>query len=315
MCKSEALHFIKRYAVLFKEGAHDLINLKKEVVKRNVTGYLFILPQMLLFLVFILYPVLEGFRMSMFKVTHKKEVFVGFENYMMLLQDPIFTKALINTVIFVVFIVGLTVIFGIFVAAAVFDKNPRYVSFVRGAYYIPVMVSMVVMSMVWNFLLNPANGLISYYTTQAGLKSVNFLGNKALVLPVIIFVTFTTNVGQAIILYIAAMIGVPTDIFEAAEVDGASRTQTIFKILLPLVKPTTVYITIINIIAVLKIFVVIQLLTGGGPNNASVTMMYYLYNNAFKYNQIGKASAVGVIMFVIAMLLSIPQLITTLKKD
>lgn len=301
--------------MLFKEEVPDLISLKKEAIKRNLTGYLFIFPQMLLFLIFILYPVFEGFRMSMFKITHKKEVFVGLDNYKALLQDPIFMKSLGNTVIFVVFIVGLTVVFGMFVAAAVFDKSSPYVSFIRGAYYIPVMVSMVVMSMVWNFLLNPANGLISYYTTQAGLKGINFLGNKTLVLPVIIFVTFSTNVGQAIILYIAAMIGVPTDVFEAAEVDGASRTQTIFKILIPLVRPTTVYITIINIIAVLKIFVVIQLLTGGGPNNASVTMMYYLYNNAFKYNQIGKASAVGVIMFIIAMILSIPQLVMTLKKD
>ena len=103
--------------------------------------------------------------------------------------------------------------------------------------------------------------------------------------------------------------------FEAAEVDGASRIKVIFKIILPMVKPTTIYIIIMNIIAVLKIFVVIQLLTGGGPNNASTTMMYYLYNNAFKYNQLGIASAVGVIMFIITLLLSVPQLRAMLKKD
>ena len=101
----------------------------------------------------------------------------------------------------------------------------------------------------------------------------NFLGNKDLVVPVIIFVTFATNVGQAIILYIAAMIGVPNDLFEAAEIDGASRIQVIKNILIPSVKPMTIYITIINIIAVLKIFVVIQLLTGGGRNNSSTTLM------------------------------------------
>ncbi len=90
------------------------------------------------------------------------------------------------------------------------------------------------------------------------------------------------------------MIGIPNDIFEAAEVDGASRLETTFKILIPLVRPTTIYIIITNIIAVLKIFVVIQLLTGGGPNNASTSLMYYLYNNAFKYNRLGGvASAVG----------------------
>ncbi len=111
------------------------------------------------------------------------------------------------------------------------------------------------------------------------------------------------------------MIGVQKELFEAAEVDGASRMKIIFKIIIPMVKPTTIYIIIMNIIAVLKIFVVIQLLTGGGTNNASTTLMYYLYNNAFKYNQLGIASAVGVIMFLITLVLSTPQLRTMLKKN
>jgi multiple sugar transport system permease protein len=168
--------------------------------------------------------------------------------------------------------------------------------------------------MIWSFLLNPANGLIPFVARELEFPVVNFLGDKNLVLPVVIFVTFATNVGQAIILYIAAMIGVPKELFEAAEIDGANRRQVIFKILIPSVKPITLYIVIINIIAVLKIFVVIQLLTGGGPNNASTTLMYFLYNNAFKYNQLGIASAVGVIMFTIALLLSIPQLRSMFKK-
>lgn len=273
------------------------------------------MPQLLLFLIFMVYPIFEGIRLSLFKINYRKESFVGFENYITLFNDPVFVKATINTVIFVVFIVALTVIFALFVASAVFDKNAQYVSFIRGAYYIPVMVSMVVMSMIWSFLLNPANGLIPFLARQMGLSAVNFLGNKVYVKPVVIFVTFVTNVGQAIILYIAAMIGIPKGILEAAEVDGASRIKIIFSILIPLVRPTTIYIIIMNIIAVLKIFVVIQLLTGGGPNNASTTLMYYLYNNAFKYNRLGVASAVGVIMFLITLVLSVPQLRAMFKKE
>ncbi|WP_071459187.1 carbohydrate ABC transporter permease [Bacillus massilinigeriensis] len=284
-------------------------------MRENLTGYLFIAPQLMLFLVFIVYPIFEGIRLSLFRINYQQETFVGLENYSRLFADPVFLQSTINTVIFVVCIVALTVVFAIFVASAIFDKNAKYVSFIRGSYYIPVMVSMVVMSMVWSFLLNPANGLIPFAARQLEMVSVNFLGDKSLVLPVIIFITFATNIGQAIILYVAAMIGVPKDVFEAAEVDGASRMTIIFKILIPLVKPTTIYIIIMNIIAVLKIFVVIQLLTGGGPNNASTTLMYYLYNNAFKYNQLGMASAVGVIMFLITLLLSIPQLKAMFKKD
>lgn len=288
--------------------------MKTNSIKENLTGYLFIAPQLILFLIFLVYPILDGIRLSLYRINYTSEIFVGFDNYIKLFSDPVFVKSTLNTVIFVIFIVALTVIFSLFVASAVFDKNAKYVSFIRGAYYIPVMVSMVVMSMVWSFLLNPANGLIPFIAKQFEFTTINFLGNQHTVLPVIIFVTFATNVGQAIILYIASMIGVPKDLFEAAEVDGASRVHIIFKILIPMVKPTTVYIIIMNIIAVLKIFVVIQLLTGGGPNNASTTLMYYLYNNAFKYNQLGVASAVGVIMFLITLILSIPQLRSMFKK-
>lgn len=287
--------------------------LRSNYLKENITGYLFILPQMIVFLAFLVYPILEGMRLSLYQINYQNEKFVGLDNYSTLFSDPVFFKAVINTIVFVVFIVLLTVVFAMFVASAVFDKNAKYVSFIRGSYYIPVMVSMVVMSMVWSFLLNPANGLISYLYRDMGMGTINLLGNQKTVMPVIIFVTFATNVGQAIILYIASMIGVSKELFEAAEIDGASRWQVIMKILIPSVKPTTTYITIINIIAVLKIFVVIQLLTGGGPNNSSVTLMYYLYNNAFKYNQLGVASAVGVIMFIITLILSVPQLRTMIK--
>ncbi len=291
------------------------MRIKGKSLKENLTGYLFIAPQLLLFLVFVVYPIFEGIRLSLYKINYQTETFIGFENYSRLFADEVFMKSTLNTVIFVILIVALTVVFALFVSASIFDKNAKYVSFIRGSYYIPVMVSMVVMSMVWSFLLNPANGLIPYAARQLEMASVNFLGDTTLVLPVIIFITFATNVGSAIILYIAAMIGVPKDVFEAAEIDGASRLKIIFKILIPMVKPTTIYIIIMNIIAVLKIFVVIQLLTGGGPNNASTTLMYFLYNNAFKYNQLGIASAVGVIMFLIALVLSIPQLRAMFKKD
>ncbi len=276
-------------------------------IENPYSGYMFIAPQLLLFIVFVLYPIFEGFRMSLFRFTYSGEIFVGLQNYKVLFSDPVFMKSMVNTIVFVIGIVFLTIVFGLFVAATVYDKNEKYISFIRGSYYLPVMVSMVVMSMVWNFLLNPANGLITYLLGQGGIENVNILGNPKLVMFAIIFVTFVGNVGQSIILYIAAMIGIPQDYFEAAEIDGASRWQRITKILIPLVKPTTLYLTIINIIAVLKIFVVIQLLTGGGPNNASVTMMYYLYQNAFVYNNLGIASAVGVLMFIFAVLLAIPQ--------
>ena len=121
-------------------------------IENPVTGYLFIMPQLILFIIFILYPIFEGFRMSLYRATYIDEIFVGFENYKILFEDPVFLKAMVNTILFVIGIVFFTIIFGLFVATTVYDKNPRYISFIRGSYYLPVMVSMVVMSMVWNFL-------------------------------------------------------------------------------------------------------------------------------------------------------------------
>lgn len=294
------------------------LSLEKNRIRKNTSqtaGYLFIAPQMLLMLIFIVYPVIKGFKMSLYKVYGMDSYFVGLDNFKALFEDAVFVKSILNTVFFVVAIVLLTIIFALFVSTTVYDKNARYVSFIRGSYYLPVMVSMVVMSIVWNFLLNPSNGLVSYVFQQMGAGHVNLLGNPKTVMPIIVFVTFVGNVGQAIILYLATMIGISPDYFEAAQLDGATRWQRIRHIIIPLVRPTTAYLIFINIIAVLKIFVVIQLLTGGGPNNASVTMMYYLYQNAFVYNNTGAASAIGVLMFMIALILSVPQLRSFIKTD
>lgn len=294
------------------------LSLEKNRIRKNTSqtaGYLFIAPQMLLMLIFIVYPVIKGFKMSLYKVYGMDSYFVGLDNFKALFEDAVFVKSILNTVFFVVAIVLLTIIFALFVSTTVYDKNARYVSFIRGSYYLPVMVSMVVMSIVWNFLLNPSNGLVGYVFQQMGAGHVNLLGNPKTVMPIIVFVTFVGNVGQAIILYLATMIGISPDYFEAAQLDGATRWQRIRHIIIPLVRPTTAYLIVINIIAVLKIFVVIQLLTGGGPNNASVTMMYYLYQNAFVYNNTGAASAIGVLMFMIALILSVPQLRSFIKTD
>ena len=274
--------------------------------KESLTGYVFILPQFVLFVIFYFYPIVEGIRLSFYDILPRGNVFIGWKNYQQLFENPVFLISVRNTLIYVVAIVSLTVVFGLFVAASIFDKHIKYVSIIRGCYYLPYMVSMVVMAMVWNFLLNPANGLVCYYLQQLGFSTVNLLGSRYTVLWVIAFVVFIFNVGQAIILFIAAMVGVSKDLFEAADIDGAKRFQKILYILLPMIRPSILYVMVINVIGVLKMFVAIQLLTDGGPNNASVTMMYFLYQNAFRWNRSGMASAIGVLLFFIAILFLIP---------
>ena len=284
--------------------------------RANLIGYAFVAPQLLFFAVFTIYPIFEGFRLSLFKSNAVENTFVGLQNYINLFQDSVFIKSLLNTLFLVVVITVGDLILGLIISLAIFDKNNRYVSFVRSTFYLPVIVSTVVMSMVWKFLLNPANGLINYYFAHAtGQRSVNLLGNANTVLWVIAFVTIVASVGTAIIMYVASMNGISSEMLEAARVDGASKLQTGLRIIIPLVRPTTLYLSVTTIISILKLFVIIQLLSDGGPNNASMTMMYYLYRNAFSYNKMYVAAAVGVVMFILAVLIAIPQFIAMSGKE
>lgn len=287
----------------------------KNKLKRDLVGYAFVAPQLLFFAVFTIYPIIEGLRLSLFRSTAVENTFVGLANYINLFKDPVFLKSMMNTLFLVVVITLGDLVLGLIVALAIFDKKPGYVSFVRSTFYLPVIVSTVVMAMVWKFLLNPANGLVNYYLTKATGKTVNLLGNPNTVLWIIAFVTIVASVGTSIIMYIASMNGISSEMLEAAKVDGASKLKTSLKIIIPLVKSTTLYLSVTTIISVLKLFVIIQLLSDGGPNNASMTMMYYLYRNAFNYNKMYVASAVGVIMFILAVLVAIPQFIAMNEKE
>lgn len=280
---------------------------KKTHLNSPYTGYLFILPQFLFFAVFTIYPVFEGIRISLYKTTAVQNTFVGLNNYIALFQDSVFLRSVFNTLFLVVVVTLCMLLFGVLISVAIFDKNSKYIAVVRSCYYLPVIVSTVVMSMVWKFLLNPANGLINYLLKRAGANITNLLGNPSTVLWVIAFVTIVASVGQAIIMYVASMGGISGDILEAAEVDGASKFQRTIHIILPLTKPTTLYLSVTSVISMLKLFVIIQLLTDGGPNNSSMTMMYYLYRNAFSYDKKNIAAAVGVLMFILAVVMAIPQ--------
>lgn len=280
----------------------------------KIAGYLFILPQMLLFLTFVIYPVIEGFRMSFFDVTYVGETFVGFKNYVALFNDEVFIRSIWNTLIFVIAVTMLTVGVGFFISASIFDKNPHYVSFVRTCYYVPAIIGMTVLSLIWLWILNPAYGLVNYYLGKVGISAANLLGNSQTVLPVLIVMSFFYNLGQAVILFVAAMNGISIECLEAADIDGATRWQKIKHIIVPLILPTVAYLTILTMINVMKAFTIIHLMTAGGPNYASVTMMYLSYLEAFKFNHLGVGAAIGVIMFIIVWMLSMAILTLFQRK-
>lgn len=270
-------------------------------------AYLFIAPQMILFAIFMIYPIMEGARLSLYDISLFGSEWVGFQNYIDLFGDKVFLSSVYNTLLIVFFVTVLSVGSGFFISSAIYDKSNKYISVIRGCYYLPIIISMMVLSVIWMWLLNPAMGLINFFFTQLGFGKIDFLGNKNSVLPVIIFIVWLSTMGQSILLYVASMIGIDKSLREAAEIDGASKWMFVYHVVYPIVKPMTMYLVVLNIINVIKVFVVIHLMTGGGPNYASSTIMYLCYTEAFKFSNIGKGSAIGMVMFAIVLALSLMQ--------
>ena len=276
----------------------------KRSVKEVLQAYCFIAPFVIFGGIFMVYPICNQFIRSMFNTKWGgKTVFVGLENYIEIFTDPIYLKAIGNTLLFVIIAVPALILLGLFIAGSIFDKHPIYVSTVRICLYIPTIVSMVVMSTIWRFMLDSQSGLIKYFANLFGIGTVDLLAGATSAKIIIIVILIIVNLGQCVLLYLAQMIGISKDLMDPCRVDGGSRWHLFRYILIPLSKPTTVLVFITDTSLVLKVYVVIQLLTSGGPNYATSTMMYRLYEDAFVNYDIGVASAMGVLMFVVTLVL------------
>ena len=283
---------------------------RKLVMQENVAAYLFLLPFLLFFVGFVIYPMFMCVYTSFFDATMGREdIFVGLGNYKTLFQDEVFWIALRNTLIIVLVSVPVTCGFSLWVASVISKMPVAATSIMRCIFYLPVVTGSVAVTMVWKWMYNNYYGIFNYLGTQAGLleENINWLGDPRFALGCIILILLTTSVGQPIVLYVSALDNVDKGMIEAAEVDGASRMQAFWKIKWPQMMPTTLYILVITTINSFQCFALIQLLTLGGPNNSTMTIMYYIYYNAFKLYKYGYGNAMGVILAIIIAILSAVQ--------
>ena len=281
---------------------------RRLVMRETVASYLFLLPFLLFFVIFVVYPMFMCVYTSFFDSTMGKEdVFIGFGNYVELWQDEEFLKALWNTILIVLVSVPVTCIFSLWVASAISKMRVAATSVFRCIFYLPVVTGSVAVTMVWKWMYNYYSGLLNYVGTSTGLleENVNWLGNPDTALWCIIIILLTTSVGQPIVLYVSALDNVDKTLVEAAEVDGATPKQAFWRVKWPQMMPTTLYILIITTINSFQCFALIQLLTQGGSN--TMTIMYYIYYNAFKLFRYGYGNAMGVILAIIIAILSAIQ--------
>ena len=271
------------------------------VIRETRSAYLFLLPSL------ILCVYTSFFDSTMGK--DAKDVFIGFSNYAELWSDPIFLRSLKNTIIIVVVSVPTVCVFSLWVSSVIYNLKGPVLSAFRCIFYLPVVTGSVAVTVVWKWMFNNYYGIFNYVGKAAGIldSNINWLGDERFALWCIILILFTTSVGQPIVLYISALGNVDTTLVEAAEVDGANKIQLFWKIKWPLIMPTTLYILVITTINSFQCFALIQLLTSGGPNHSTDTVMYYIYYSAFKLYRYGYANSMGVILAIFIAVLSAVQ--------
>lgn len=282
---------------------------KMKLKKIDYSAYFFILPVLVFFTSFVLYPMVKGVYLSLFRFRGRNITFVGAKHYLDLFKDEIFIKSAQNTILITAITVPIVVAFSIFVAINIYEKNAFIRSFFRGIFYIPAISSVVSVTVVWNWIYHPKYGILNYILQSANITSsnVDWLGNPRTAIFAIIAILITTSVGQPIILYVAALGNVPKDLIEASKIDGATDYKAFTQIIWPMIKPTTLYIVVVTTINSFQIFALIQLLTAGGPNYATSTIMYLVYQKAIVESRYGASSAMGVILAVIIGIISVLQ--------
>ncbi|WP_422658749.1 carbohydrate ABC transporter permease [Paenibacillus sp. EC2-1] len=277
------------------------------MVRDWMMSYLFLLPAFGFFIIFVAYPMLKGIYISFFNYSLRKFEFTGLDNYIHLFQNENFLKSLWNTSLLVLIAVPIVIVFSIFVAMTIYRKKEASRSFFRGVFYLPAVSSVVSITVVWGWIYHPNYGVLNYLTGMFGADPISWLGNPKTALLSIIAVLITTSVGQPIILYVASLGNIPSSYIEAAQIDRASSWQIFRKIIWPMLMPTNLYIIVITTINTFQCFALIQLLTSGGPYYSTSTVMYGVYEQAFKLGNFGMASAMGIILAVVIGIISIIQ--------
>ncbi len=280
-------------------------------IRRNLPAYLFILPGMILYVVWTLYPLGVSFVMSF---THwnliKPSQFIGFDNYTRALQDPIFWTALRNTLFYTVVTVPAQMILGLGIALLL-DRPLRGRAFFRTAYYIPVVTSWVVVSLLFTYLFNGQAGLINW-VLRDGLHlisaNINWLGEPASANIAIASLGVWKGVGWTMVIFLAGLQSIPAEVYEAAAIDGAAGWQRLRRITLPLIRQTTLFILVLLTIGGFQVFISVYIMTGGNPIHRTDVLLTYMYNNAFSYLDLGYGSALAYLFAVGVFILSLAQI-------
>ncbi|MBP1971547.1 putative chitobiose transport system permease protein [Virgibacillus natechei] len=283
--------------------------------RQKLTPYLFLIPGCIILGAFIFYPMLQAIWLSLTEFNMIEDAtFIGLENYENLLQDDLFWQTLMNTFIYLIGVVPALVIIPIFLAVLV-NQNIKGISFFRSAFFIPVVTSLVVAGIAWDWVYKE-HGLLNYALEVVGIitEPIGWLTSTSTALFAVMVVTVWKGLGYYMIIYLAGLQSIPSDLYEAAKIDGANWWQQVTRITIPMLMPFVLVVSIMSSISAMKVFEEIYVMTGGGPLHSSETLVFYIYTEAFSNLNMGYASAAGVILFIFTLILSIINLKVMGKK-
>ena len=277
--------------------------LGKKSNNQQFAGWVFIAPALAGTFIFIIIPVICSFGLSFTKWDLLNPIeFVGLDNYIGIFTEPLFYKILINTIVFAVS----TSVFGVIiplVLAAILNSKIRGSEFYKTAYFLPFITPMIVIGVIWEWIFDPNIGLLNKFLHL----HINWLYDPHFAMPALILVSVWKLIGYNMVIFLSALSGISQSMFEAAKIDGADSFQTFKNVTIPLLSPTIFFVVIITAISSFQIFDLIYLMTQGGPLDSTNVLVYAIYKNAFEYFNIGKASAIAYVLFVIILVLTLVQ--------
>lgn len=272
---------------------------------KKLSPYMLLLPAFVFFAVFSVSPIFMVFRLSTLKTNFLTTEYVGMANFAKILHNEIFWKSVKNTLVYAAFIIPGQAGVALFVALTAVNMSKRAQDYVRFAFYAPVFASPIIMTSVWRWIFHPVDGLVNYLLSFLGVRKIIWFGERLPAIGAISFMICCSTMGSYVIIYLATMLSVSTDLYDAAQVDGATWPQIKLRIILPMIFPTVSLISLLSLVAALQIWVLVHALTNGGPNNGTSTIMYNIYLDGFNYSRFGMAAAKSLVLFLIVVMLSV----------
>ena len=299
----------KRPDVEYVAGANE----KRE----KLMGYLMAMPAIILLIAFTVYPLCYLRYRSFFggSIISKNPKFVGFENYKALAESADFHQVLMNTAIYTVITVGLTMVLAIIIAVWLNGKrNSKLNGVTQTLIFTPHIISMVSVSTLFLWLMDSKNGFLNAILVMLGFEPYTFLASPETALLSVSLVSVWKGLGYYVLLIMAALQNIPTSVYEAAEMDDTPPLRTFFKITLPMISPTILFTSVVAVIASFKVFDSISIMTGGGPVNSTNTLVYYIYDFAYSYGKPGQACAAGMVLLLFVCVVTYVQFLVGKKS-